>query len=150
LFSLSFSSILYWLRERSINLDSFTPENYRSLAETILGTATGLTEYGDISIRRIQAAMIAIMRQLSSYSIQFVAEVGYEKTLQLDSPMVRLAEKKSKSKSLLYIDDYLAELIRLESKGTKEIKYKILDSNEYDIYVNFKGYHNSVYSVYCF
>jgi hypothetical protein len=135
--------VLYtdWLRERSINLDSFTPENYRSLAETILGTATGLTEYGDISIRRIQAAMIAIMRQLSSYSIQFVAEVGYEKTLQLDSPMVRLAEKKSKSKSLLYIDDYLAELIRLESKGTKEIKYKIFDSDEYNINVNFKGYH---------
>ena len=135
--------VLYtdWLRERSINLDSFTPENYRSLAETILGTATGLTEYGDISIRRIQAAMIAIMRQLSSYSIQFVAQVGYEKTLQLDSPMVRLAEKKSKSKSLLYIDDYLAELIRLESKGTKEIKYKIFDSDEYNINVNFKGYH---------
>ena len=115
-----------WLGERNINLDSFTPENYRSLAETILGTATGLTEYGDISIRRIQAAMIAIMRQLSSYSIQFVAQVGYEKTLQLDSPMVRLAEKKSNGKSLLYIDDYLAELIRLESKGTKEIHQKLL------------------------
>lgn len=137
--------ILYtdWLRGRGINLDAFTPDNFKELAETILGTATGLTEYGDISIRRIQAAMIAIMKQLSSYSVQFVKEVAYEKTLEIDSPMVRPASIKSRSDSIFYIDNYLVDLTRFDSKGTKKIEYKMISTEDWDIKINFKGFHKA-------
>ena len=111
-----------WLSENDINLSSFDLKDYRSLAENIIGAATGLDKYADNSLRKIQAAMLAIMKQLSSYSIQFVSELLDSNVIASNISAVRPTEFKIKSYDKIELPVPIVNLVRYRVKGSHRVK----------------------------
>lgn len=111
-----------WLLEKNIDLSSFDLKDYKSLAENIIGVATGLDKYADNTLRRIQAAMLAIMKQLSSYSIQFVSELLDDNVIASNISAVRPTEFKIKSYDKIELPIPLVNIVRYRVKGSHPIK----------------------------
>lgn len=64
-----------WLSERSIDLSSVSPFDLRTLANEILRNATGIGIISDKNLREVQSAVLNIMRQFSSYTVQYIQTI---------------------------------------------------------------------------
>lgn len=84
-----------WLRDKSLPLINYTPDECRELLANIFNAATGYNTDPTKIIANIQRAMIAIMTQLSSYSIQFIREINQLPIKPLGWAAIRLGDIKT-------------------------------------------------------
>lgn len=73
-----------WLTEKSIVLDGLDINDVKGMADTIARLATGITETSNITLADIHTAMINIMRELSSYSVNYMANITNTNEFPLD------------------------------------------------------------------
>ena len=73
-------------------MDSMTVEQYQDMGNQIFLTATGFDLKNVNSARAIQEAMIQLMKQLSSYSIQFLSTITDSSVTVLDRPVIRVGD----------------------------------------------------------
>lgn len=65
-----------WMTSRGINIASYTASNYEILATNIVD-AIGIIRADDESqLKETQTSMLAIMRELSSYSVQYIQNIN--------------------------------------------------------------------------
>ena len=64
-----------WFKSRSFSLDYIDYEEWAGLADNIFQEACGFDRNATVSMRSIQKAMLALMTQMSSYSIQFLSHI---------------------------------------------------------------------------
>ena len=78
--------VLYtdWLSQKNIVLTGLTIQDVRSLSNTIAGLATGAGENSSKTLREMHRAMISMMRDLSSYSIQYLRSITNLNEFPLD------------------------------------------------------------------
>lgn len=81
-----------WLAERNINLDKMNREDFETMYTELFNEGTGLNLVSKQSLKDIQAAMISVLQTLSSYSIQFVANITAENLIQLDPAAARIGD----------------------------------------------------------
>lgn len=74
-----------WLFEKSIDIDSMGRTEFGIIAKDILKLSTGADTADPKGFKAIHAAMIRIMKALSSYSVQYIAEVNDSPLKVLDS-----------------------------------------------------------------
>jgi len=65
-----------WLEEHEIDLSGMEDYDYTTMALSILQTCTGETLFDASSMKETHLAMMRIMRNLSSYSVQYLAEIN--------------------------------------------------------------------------
>ena len=65
-----------WFTEQNIDLSKYTKEDYGKLAKNILESATGVNLRTVKSIRSVHKAMLDLLKQLSSYSVQYIRETN--------------------------------------------------------------------------
>lgn len=73
-------------------MDKLTSVQYQDFANQIFIQSTGLDLKNINSMRAIQQAMIKLMQQLSSYSIQFLSRITDSSATVLDFPAVRVGD----------------------------------------------------------
>lgn len=78
-----------WFQSRNIEIEDFLSGDVESVYLSIVRQATGLDLNTTVSIRNIQADMLSIMSQLSSYSIQLLRNINTEALEVLGWPVVR-------------------------------------------------------------
>jgi hypothetical protein len=81
-----------WFTARNISIGDFTAADYGLMYQTLVQAATGINLTNVDSIAAVQAAMIGIMRTLSSYSVQYLYEINDGEILDVDWPMIRSSE----------------------------------------------------------
>lgn len=86
-----------WFADRNIAIDDFSSADFGVMYLEIVKEATGLDLINAKSLKDIQAAMIKIMTQLSSYSIQFASKINNSKLKVTDWTAVRLGDVTSKT-----------------------------------------------------
>jgi hypothetical protein len=86
-----------WFADRNIAIDDFSSADFGSMYLELVKEATGLDLVNAKSLKDIQAAMIKIMTQLSSYSIQFASKINNSKLKVTDWTAVRLGDVTSKT-----------------------------------------------------
>ena len=64
-----------WFKFRNFEVDNMLQTDWSYLVDAIFTTAVGIDRNATYSLRAIQKAMIALMQQLSSYSIQFITSM---------------------------------------------------------------------------
>lgn len=79
-----------WFDERNINIDAFTTDDFTSLYAAIFRNATGIDRNAHVTTRSIQRAMIDVMKQLSSYSVQYIADITDSNIVFTNLDSVRL------------------------------------------------------------
>ena len=77
-----------WFAALNLNIDGYSQADLQALSTDILIKATGLDSTSGISMKEIQAAMINLMRQLSSYSVQYSVEINSSSII--DTPTTAL------------------------------------------------------------
>jgi hypothetical protein len=65
-----------WFSDRNITISEYTSSHLIQLAVDILEAATGVSTSKAISLEDVQRAMIRIMAQLSSYSVQYSSSIN--------------------------------------------------------------------------
>lgn len=82
-----------WLAERQLDVSEFTTAEFELLASNLLGLATGASLHVTVSLEELQIAMLRLLSQLSSYSIQFLRELRGVNMLSLNWSAIRLGDQ---------------------------------------------------------
>ena len=80
-----------WLAQRNLPIYDYTPEQAAALILDVFKAGSGHSYDEALSPKNIQEAMIAIMRQLTSYTIQFITNVNKLDIVPLNWSALRFA-----------------------------------------------------------
>lgn len=78
-----------WLRDRGLSFEGYSMAELDEIMLNILNTVTGFELRTSMSLSDIQRAMLNIMSQLSSYSVQFIQQINEESITMIDWPHIR-------------------------------------------------------------
>lgn len=81
-----------WFQSRGLDIPTFTEIEHDLLATSILETATGLNANAGVSLLDLQTAMLKLMTQLSSYSVQYLQSINTQPIKVIDWPLIRPGE----------------------------------------------------------
>lgn len=73
-----------WLAARNISVDGYSPGELNDIMLSLLSQATGKELRITQSLKDVHRAMLDIMGQLSSYSVQFIQQINEEAVVMLD------------------------------------------------------------------
>lgn len=82
-------SYVEWLGSRNISLEHYSPNELDEILQSLLSQATGKDLKITQSLKEVHAAMLGIMTQLSSYSVQFIQQINDEPVVMFDYPHAR-------------------------------------------------------------
>jgi hypothetical protein len=94
-----------WLAENQLDFSNFKTADFAAIEETLFALVTGMSLKHVASLKEIQAAMLGIVSQLSSYSIQFLKEINDGPYLTPDRLAMRFNVKSEESWQHLYLDN---------------------------------------------
>lgn len=93
-----------WMRERNIDLSGYRVQDYATLANAILQTATGQDLMAIIKLKDLQRAMVNLFSQLSSYSVQFIPRINESTLHRMDTPQMRIGDTVNKGADRAHIE----------------------------------------------
>ena len=79
-----------WLSVRGLSLENYTKEDAQRLIKNLIEGSTGYSIDESQLLINIQRAMIGIIKQLSSYSIQFIQDINEEPIRPLNWAAIRV------------------------------------------------------------
>jgi hypothetical protein len=103
-FSQSQENMQDWLDERNLKTYNYSLGQAQELIKNIFTEATGLKIDDTRLLKNIQKAMIDIMRQLSSYSVQYISEINNSNIIPINWSTIRLGNIEKSYFGLFYIE----------------------------------------------
>lgn len=86
------TSYLAWFQDKGLDIPEFSELEADLLATELLAAATGTNLKVSSSLKEMQGAMLRLMTQLSSYSIQFLQSINSQPITIVDWPAVRIGD----------------------------------------------------------
>lgn len=128
-----------WFEEHGLNIPTFNALEADLLANEILAHATGTNLKASQSLKEMQAAMLRLMGQLSSYSVQYLQSINRNPIKVVDWPAIRPGDDTTSAKDDvmvnmidLYVEDMNAHGAVLDDLSLDEI------GNEYEVNAKFR------------
>jgi hypothetical protein len=118
-----------WFAERDIVISDFANTDMATLYQTILADATGSSLNTAVSLADIQAAMVKLMRQLSSYSVQFIATINTVKIKSGDWACFRVGNQAGQLKNTIVADNLGVRAIGTSAEFKDSITYDVGNYN---------------------
>lgn len=84
---------LQWFDDKGYNLEDLSTLEYELLANTIVEEAIGVDLDNRLSLKEMQASMLKLMGQLSSYSVQYIQNINSGPILVADDPTQRMGDE---------------------------------------------------------
>lgn len=137
---------LQWFAARNINIANFTTEDLSAMATTILSLATGANLNTSVTIGALQAALLKMLTQLSSYSIQPVGEINADAIKKLDTPQVRVGNVDMGQSLQYYHPDTSASILSYNTNTTIDIEEQIPVKST-DAHISTTSVHNIAYQI---
>ena len=85
-----------WLSSKGIVIANYLPYDLKSTANWLWENVTGLNLNNRRTLKEIQAAMLSIMSKLSSYTVQYIADINKSADIIIDNPAVRPGKTETK------------------------------------------------------
>lgn len=122
-----------WFSSRNLDIPSLTQEQLATLSTNLLQAATGADNSTVESLADIQAAMLGIMRQLSSYTVQYIASINTTPIIEMERPSIRLGDTIADASNAELITIPMAELMDFDGAGKESFKRLVpKDVSSYD------------------
>lgn len=113
-----------WLRERGLSFSNYTPAELDEIMLSVINQATGLKLRTSLTLQDIQKAMLNIMSQLSSYSVQFIQQINEDAVVMFDWGHIRWHNQGGKTFHDLRLPATLA--LPMELSGGAKL-HKLID-----------------------
>ena len=78
-----------WLRDRGLSFEGYSPAELDEIMLSVINQATGLQLRTSLTLQDIQKAMLNIMSQLSSYSVQYIQQINEDAVVMFDWGHIR-------------------------------------------------------------
>lgn len=114
-----------WLTDRNISVDGWSRDNFDAAYREIVNEATGMTLNTGTSIKDLQAAMVGILSQLSSYSVQFMVKINRSTIRMMDWGAVRVGDSHASIADRRGVPIEGAEPVALRDRFKSSIEFKI-------------------------
>jgi len=138
---ISFSStgILFtdWFQKVGLEDITYTANETIALINNLLNNSTGYLVDPTKIVSNIQHAMIGIMKQLSSYSVQYVSSINASKIRPINRAMIRVGDKDATNHGLDYVEIFNGDIIDQQNSAKAEyISIITNDDNKYSSIIN--------------
>lgn len=125
-----------WLVDRNIKIADFTQNELSLMALDVLRAATGLSLTTTKSMKDVQRALVRLMGQLSSYSIQFLTSINDESIKVFDWPMIRIGDSFAK----VFGDfDFIDVPVRLKEVHARASQKAMFDFGNCGVFADFEA-----------
>lgn len=111
-----------WFDEKGIDISSMGQVEFAAIANDILQTATGADLGVSLRMRDVHAAMIRIMKALSSYSVQFIAQINDSPIKIVDGKFPKLSLPNIFTDTTFDIENPLPTIIGIKEKTVVDLK----------------------------
>lgn len=91
-----------WMSDKGLGFDELSREDAGLIANEILTTATGAYLNADESLKDLQAAMVGIVKRLTSYDLQWIETTNEVEVKKLDWATIRGGDFLSMSRSRIF------------------------------------------------
>lgn len=105
-----------FLLDKNLPTDNFSQQEYLDIYKQLFEACTGSLLDSSTAISNLQAAMVGLFRQLSSYSIQFIYETIGSNLKLFEHAAIRLGDRLSKTKSTYRLNDLYVDVVDVNSK----------------------------------
>lgn len=111
-----------WFEERGLEIASFNALECGLLADAILKRATGTDLNSTLNLREMQGAMLRLMTQLSSYSVQYIQSINSNPIGIVEWPAVRIGDDTVRNRDNSYFN--IVETRVLETWGRTKTSFE--------------------------
>ncbi len=105
-----------WMDQANINIDGFTRDDFVKVYLELVKDTTGASLTTVQSVKAMQAAMVRLMRQLSSYSVQFITEINDIDIKPTDWTAVRVGDNAGELSHAVSAEAVGPEVLRTRPK----------------------------------
>ena len=124
-------SYLSWLDLKGVSTDSMRPNDFMTLAQTILTTCTGANLNETTGMKENHAAMLRIMRSLSPYHVQYIAEMNDNSIKVINGKFPTLADNE-----YLETIDFTYDMYSPRVMG---VKTRLLETRNLNVNIKYMG-----------
>lgn len=100
-FSVSDELMVDWLAKHNLPTYDYTDDEAKTLIKNIVGRATGYEVDNTKRLKYIQKAMLELLAHLSSYTIQFIADINESEIRPIGGPGIRVDDLDESSEVLI-------------------------------------------------
>lgn len=129
------TSIAQWLSVNNLPEYDYTYEQAKELMAVIFTQATGLTIDSTKLLKNIQKAMIELMGELSSYSVQYIKEINLSNILPLNWSALRVGNLGYRAEGVEYIN-VIATSLDVKATSKKDYALYTNETNVNDAVFN--------------
>lgn len=104
-FNMGVSTVTEWLSLNNLPAYDYDHQEADLMIKAIFEASTGLKVENNRILKNIQKALIELMKELSSYSIQFVREINTENIIVVNWPAIRFGNQKQQQEITRPIDN---------------------------------------------
>lgn len=117
-----------WLEDRGLSiLSEISAADASILAADLLKETTGIDLRDNSSLRELQAAMLNLMAQLSSYTVQYLQTINSNTFLRAEWSAIRLGDILERSLAGFTLDQAPVRVIDLKGRGKVRLRSKLGD-----------------------
>lgn len=113
-----------FFHQKGWKLDTMTTVQYEDFGNQLLLLSTGLNLKKVNSVRAIQQAMLQLLQQLSSYSIQFLSRITDSSVTVIDRPIIRVGDVENEA-SFRARHKLRTEVLRVFGRGTSNYHWDV-------------------------
>lgn len=107
-----------WFSARNIDVSSLNATDMESIYQDLVREATGLALNTESSLKDLQVAMVGMLTQLSSYSVQIIAQINNTNIKQTDWTAIRVGNITSKDNDKWYMPDASVQPLSMTSRDS--------------------------------
>lgn len=116
---IGFGGIAYsvWFDDRGLDVDTLNETECDLVSAAILKAATGMDLTDELSLKEIQASLLRLMGQLSSYSVQYLQSINTDPVMVSDWSAVRVGDSSLVGKILDPVVYVNSEVLDMPARG---------------------------------
>lgn len=111
------TTVREWLAANNLPVYDYTREEAKLLIKSIFEAGSGIKIAENKMLKNVQRALIELLKELSSYTVQFIREINEDDLILIDWPAVRLGNLKFKQSTIRTVD---TGVLVLDSHGKTE------------------------------
>ena len=112
-----------WFSERNFQVMDLTENEHALLYLELVREATGISLTTTDSLKELQAAMVSLISQLSSYSVQFMSYINSSAIKVIDWPMIRIGDSVGKVYDYKPLVDYVVGVMKTKGRSKQKSKF---------------------------
>jgi hypothetical protein len=124
-----------WFMDRNIDINSFSKEDLNAMYVELTREATGLALNNETSLKELQSAMLKMLGQLTSYSVQVIGDINETDIIKTDITTIRVGDVDTETIHDVQHPPIVVELIDTSTSVSHEVdmRHRVIRTDSFNI-----------------